>query len=357
MTYVFCRSQIYQLPLCKKVLPQFLVRDLLTLQGFFPGWWLGESDSRPNEPYLQPAQWDTALRKAGFAGIEASIIDQAPPYQLDAMIIARALQSDVLPRKQLSFLVSDPSVVNEHIRTIQSHFESDGYDVSLSSLQDLPSTSIDVVSLLDIESSTSFFQNLSETHFNCLIHLFRQCYSRGSKILWLTGPAQIAAQNPHYAMVLGLARTLRLELGSVFATLELDLDDLNILQWNSIVQVWRKLQARGHLAYSSMDYEYALVNGNVCIPRFVTSDVDGLLRRTLESAQVTKRLFITNPGLLNSLQWGLQSRGRPLRDNEVEIEVRSASLNTWVTDFVFISEFHHLLIRLLGLQRRHGHYT
>jgi len=329
---------------------------LLTLQGFFPGWWLGESDGRPNEPYLQPAQWDTALRRAGFAGIEASITDQAPPYQLDAMIIARALPSEVLPRKQLSFLISDPSVVNDRIHTIQLYFESDGYDVSLCSLRDLPSTSMDVVSLLDIEGPTSIFQDLSEPNFKGLIHFFRQCYSRGSKILWLTGPAQVSAQNPHHAMVLGLARTLRLELGSIFATIELDLNDLNV-QWNSIAQVFRKLQARGILAYSSMDYEYALVNGNVCIPRFVTSSVDSLLRHNLESTQVTKRLFITKPGLLDSLQWGLKSRGCILRDNEVEIEVRSASLNSWVTDFIFASAFHHLLIGLLGFRRCHGHYT
>jgi hypothetical protein len=329
---------------------------LLTLQGFFPGWWLGESDGRPNEPYLQPAQWDTALRRAGFASIEASITDQAPPYQLDAMIIARVFPSEVLPRKRLSFLISDPSVVNARIQTIQSYFESDGYDVSLCSLRDLPSTSMDVVSLLDIEGPTSIFQDLSEPNFKGLIHLFRQCYSHGSKILWLTGPAQVSAQNPHHAMVLGLARTLRLELGSVFATIELDPNDPNI-QWNSIAQVFRKLQARGNLAYSSMDYEYALVNGNVCIPRFVTSSVDGLLRHNLESTRVTKRLFITKPGLLDSLQWGLQSRRKVLHDNEVEIEVRSASLNSWVTDFIFASVFHYLLIGLLGFRRCHGHYT
>lgn len=304
---------------------------MLTLQGCFRDWWLGESDGRPNEPYLQPAQWDIALRKAGFAGIEASVTDQVPPYQLDAMMVAKALQSEDLPRKQLSFLISDLSVVNERIQIIQSSFESDGYEVSLCSLRDLPATSTDVVSLLDIESSTPFFQDLSETHFNGLLRLIRECYNRGTQILWLTGSAQISSQNPHYAMVLGLARTLRLELGSVFATIELDAHDPSTVQWKSVAQVLQKLQARGKLAYTTMDYEYALVNGNVCIPRFVTSDIDSLLRRNLEFSEMAKRLFIRNPGVLNSLQWGLQSRERVLQDNEIEIEVRSASLNSWVT--------------------------
>lgn len=321
---------------------------MLTFQGFLRDWWVGESDGRPNEPYLYPAQWDPALRRAGFAGIEAFITDQAPPYQIDALIIARALRPEVISRKQLRFLISDPNVVNEYVQTIQSVFESDGYDVSLCSLQDLPSTSMDVLSVLDIDSSTPFFQDLSETRFNGLIHLIKQCYSHGNRILWLTGPAQIFTQNPYSAMILGLARTLRLELGSIFATMELDTKNPNLLQWNSIVQVLRKLQARANLSYSSMDCEFALVNGNVCIPRFATRDFDGLLRHNLESAtRVTKRLFITNPGAVDSLQWGLKSRG-VLRDNEVEIEVRSASVNSWVTIFISTSVFHHLLIGLLG---------
>jgi hypothetical protein len=326
---------------------------MLTLQGVLPDWWLGESDDRPNEPYLQPAQWDAALRKAGFAGIEASVKDQAPPYQVDAIIVARTLQPEIPPRKQLNFLLSDPTVVNGCVRAIQSAFESGGYDVSFLSLGSLTSTSTDVVSLLDIDGSAPFFQDLSETHFKELINLIRQCYSHENKILWLTGPTQISTQNPYHAIVLGLARTLRLELGSVFATMELDTNDHSLLKWNSIVQVFRKLQVRGNLTYSTTDCEFAFAGGNVCIPRFITSHVDGLLCRNLESTSAAKRLFITNPGLINTLQWGLQSRGT-LRDGEVEIEVRSASLNSSVTIFIFSSIFLHSLIGISGLPCRHG---
>jgi hypothetical protein len=247
------------------------------------------------------------------------------------MMVARASESKIITRKPLSLLLSDPSAVNEHIQTIRSMFESDGHVVLLCSLSDLPSTSTDIVSLLEINDSGPFFKDLPEARFKDLIHLIETCYSRGNKILWITGPAQISTQNPYHAMVLGLARTLRLELGSVFATLELDTIVPGASQCLSIVKVFRKLQAKASLSYASMDCEFALANGNVCIPRFITSDVDGLLRKNMDSTPAAKRLFIKSPGLLNSLQWGLQSRVSVLRDDEVEIQVSTASLNSWVT--------------------------
>jgi hypothetical protein len=164
-------------------------------------------------------------------------------------MVARASESKPIARTPLSLLLSDPSVVNEHIQTIRSTFESDGNEVSLCSLSDLPSTSTDIVSLLEINDSGPFFKDLSEARFKDLIHLIEQCYNRGNKILWVTGPAQISTQNPYHAMVLGMARTLRLELGSVFATLELDTIVPGPSQCYSIVQVFRKLQAKASFSY------------------------------------------------------------------------------------------------------------
>jgi hypothetical protein len=303
---------------------------VLILQGFLSGWWLGESDGRPNEPYIDPAKWDTALRNAGFDGIEASIMDQESPCHLDAMMIARASEPQSFSGKRLSLLLSESGVVSERVRAIQSRFELAAYDVSLCTLSNLPPSSTDIVSLLEIDESRPFFKDISEIRFNGLIRLIEKCYSHGNKILWITGPAQISAQDPYYAMVLGLARTLRLELGSVFATLELEMNELGPSQCDSILQVFRKLQSKSGLSYDSMDYEFALANGNVNIPRYITVSTNVLLGKTMDSTQSAKRLFVKNPGLLQSLQWGLQSRAQTLLDGEIEIAVKTASLNSWV---------------------------
>lgn len=270
-------------------------------------------------------------------------------------MVARASEFKPILHKPLSLLLFDSSVANEYVQIMQSTFESDGHEVSLCSLSDLPSTSTDIVSLLEINDSGPFFKDLSETRFKGLIHLVEQCYRGGNRILWVTGPAQISTQNPYHAMVLGLARTLRLELGSIFATLELDTIVPGPSQCDAIVQVFRKLQARASLSYGSMDCEFAFANGNICIPRFITSDIDGLLRKNMDSMPTAKRLFIKNPGLLSSLQWGLQSRASALLDGEVEVHVRTASLNSWVTPFLCKSLFQLSLTDILGLCRRQGH--
>lgn len=303
---------------------------MLILQGFLSGWWLGECDGRPDEPYIDPAKWDTALRNAGFDGVEASIMDQESPCHLDAMMIARASEPQSFSGKRLSLLLSETSIMSERIRAIQSKFELAAYDVSLCTLSNLPSSSTDIISLLEIDESWPFFKDISEVRFNGLIRLIEKCYSRGNKILWVTGPAQISAQDPYHAMVLGLARTLRLELGSVFATLELEMSELGPLQCDSILQVFRKLQSKSSLSYDGMDYEFALANGNVNIPRYITVSTNDLLGKTLDSTQSTKRLFVKSPGSLHSLQWGLQSRAQSLLDGEVELVVETASLNSWV---------------------------
>jgi SAM-dependent methyltransferase len=307
--------------------------------GFLPGWWLGESECRPNEPFLQPAQWDLALRNAGFDGIEASITDQPAPCQLDAVMIARASQPAIPRGMPLSLLLSDLSVVDEGTRTVRSKFESYGYHVSLCSLSNLPSSPVDIVSLLEIDGSGAFFEEMSETRFNGLIQLIEQGYHSGKKILWVTGPAQIHTEDPYRAMILGLARTLRLELGSVFGTLELESLNPDLSQLPDIVRVFRKLETKPGLSFNTLDYEYAVANGHVCIPRFITSDVDGLLRKSMDSTQGAKRLVNKSPGLLNGLQWGLQSRVTFLADDELELEVRSASMNARVSATWLIIHF------------------
>lgn len=105
------------------------------------------------------------------------------------------------------------------------------------------------------------------------------------------------------------------------------------------MRVFRKLEAKPGLSFNTLDCEYAVANGHVCIPRFITSDVDGLLRKSMDSTQGAKRLVNKSPGLLNGLQWGLQSRVTFLADDELEIEVRSASMNARVSPTWLIIHF------------------
>jgi NADPH:quinone reductase-like Zn-dependent oxidoreductase len=282
-----------------------------------------------NEPYVQAEQWKTTLQDAGFDTVRA-IMDQAEPFQLDNIVTARAVAADDLPTdsKAVTLLTKypDPTQVTNPVKELISSLESEGYEVSLCSLSSFPIVPVDVISLLDIEEqSQTFFQHLGEKDLLGLVRIISQLHSR--QILWLTGPAQISAKNPHSAMVLGFARTVRLELGSAFATMELDTDTAMDLSFQSpVVQVFAKLQKQGRGSF--VDYEYALVNGVVQVPRFMTRTVDQMLPPTSQQEKLHTLCF-GKPGLLSSLQWQVGSRNfeEPLDKDTIEVSVRAASVH------------------------------
>ncbi|RYP85129.1 hypothetical protein DL769_001033 [Monosporascus sp. CRB-8-3] len=325
-----CRSllrpggRLFMLELCSEA------KWVNYIMGTLPGWWFGEPDGRYNEPYLQANQWEGILQEAGFENVTA-IMDQNAPFQLDNIITASAVKDDGLSTttpKTLSLLVNnpDPAYLTGHVKELMHSFKSEGYEVTLCSLWDPPATPVDVVSLLDIEEpSQTFFQYLTDKDLRGLICFITQLH--GHKLLWLTASAQISAKNPHHAMVLGFARTLRLELGASFATMELDLDTAtNPSSFNPVVQIFTKLQKQMH--GSLVDFEYALVNGVVHVPRFITRPVDQVLPYFPED-QMVRRLHIAKPGLLSSLQWQGISRSVevPLAEAEIEVLVRASSVS------------------------------
>lgn len=303
------------------------------------GWWLGEADDRPDEPYIQAHRWETILQQAGFSEV-ATLMDQEPPYQLDNIIVARADDNNTTQPQALNLLVKDAAQLTDASRALMSEFCLAGYHVSLCSLQELPRRPVDVVSLLDIDGPRTFFQDMDDEDFGGLIRFIE--HTRQQKILWLTGPAQIAAKNPHTAMVLGFARTLRLELGTSFATMELDNGAEPPSTWaSSVVQVFEgyRNQVKQHL----VDHEYALVNGTVQVPRYITSRADRVVSVPVD--HVLRKIHLAKPGILGSLQWQGESRVSQLKDGELEIAVRASSVarevRRWLGCRYRLNHVHH----------------
>ncbi|KAI0202478.1 hypothetical protein F4808DRAFT_468584 [Astrocystis sublimbata] len=298
------------------------------IMGTLSGWWLGESDGRYQEPYLQAEQWQNILQEAGFEKMSA-VMDQNVPFQLDNIITASAVSehSPSTPTKALNLLVQDPDFdhLTGYAKDLTTAFKVEGYEVTLCSLRNPPATPTNAVSLLDIENpSQTFFQNLTDRDLKGLVRFLAQLH--GHQLLWLTGPVQMSAQNPYHAMVFGFARTARLELGAAFATMELDFhatDQSSLV--SPVVQVFTKLQDKSHA--SIVDREYALLDGVVHVPRFITRPSNQVLPAPNEDG-ITRRLHIAQAGLLSSAQWqGVhRSQTQTLKENEVELLVRASSI-------------------------------
>lgn len=251
-------------------------------------------------------------------------MDQKPPYQLDNIIVASADDDVATPSKALNLLVRDSNQPSAIANTFLLEFRQAGYDVTLCSLREQPISPVDTVSLLDIDGPRSFFEDLDEKGLRGIIRFITN--NRGQQMLWLTGPAQVSTENPHHAMVLGLARTLRLELGSHFATIELDIDAGPAL-FGTVVKVFDQIQRQSKVDVA--DCEFALVNGTVQVPRFLTRTADQVV--PIPDDQVFRKLHMGKPGILASLQWQEGLRDSSLGEGEVEINVRSSAVTHQVS--------------------------
>ncbi|KAI1307179.1 putative polyketide synthase [Xylaria venustula] len=261
--------------------------------GLFPGWWLGRDDGRANQPYISPQEWDVRLRDAGFTGVEASALDADSPYQLNAMIVARPSPPVIHP-KRVTLLLLRPSVVVD--------------------------TGQDIVSLLDLE--LPFFDGITTKNLTAFLQT-------------VTHAAQIRPQDPRFSLVLGMARTLRSELGVSFVTLELQ--DFGPGFADAVLLILRELQQRATeqagVPEFDLDQEFAWTDGAIHVSRMHWLSIpEALTHGDGSHSQAT--LEIGQPGLLNTLRW-LPLPRRPLQPHEVRIQTMSVSLN-----------FHDLLLAM-----------
>lgn len=289
-------------------------RMLNFVMGFLPGWWLGEDEGRVEEPYMSPSRWDIELKKAGFSGADIVAYDDELPFQINANIIARAGISP-LPRREVTILSDTQSQV---VREVQRTMIQRGFIVSISSLEDVAKPATDVISLLDIE--TPYLHEISDERLKKLQTYLSQARS-GPGILWVTGHTQVGCRDPRYAAIIGVARTMRSELLLDFATLEVDIAALNT---EKMVDVFDKFQCRTKGPELDPDYEYAIVDKSILVPRY----------RWINTRQELQQVVGTRPrklgssllGQLQSLQW-VETEPFELQDHEVEIEPRAVGMN------------------------------
>lgn len=299
-----------------------VVRTPNYIFGNFSGWWLGEADGRLHEPYISVQRWDTELRAAGFTGVDTAVYDAEEPYQYCAAIVSQPqLNADQMVHKQPVAVICDypdRGVAQSLIVAL----EQTDYKVSPRRLGDSLPEDEDIISALDLE--TAFFEGVTETRFSAFQHLLRQ--QKGKRILWLTMPCQISCKDPSRAQSIGMARTIRSELGVPYSTLEVDPDESKFAQL--AVQVFAKIQASEDTEKLLPDREYAVDNGEVMIGRYHPFSLKEELSATARQRSGTvKTLEVGKPGLLDSLQWVERSEIEELPKDHVEIETRSIGLN------------------------------
>jgi hypothetical protein len=287
--------------------------------------WTGNLDGKINEPYVSPERWNTELKCAGFTGTEASAFDAIQPFQGNLTIISRLPTTKPSPPRKISLLRGQHQETSS-IAEVRKHFLKAGIEVDSCTLQESPPLGQDVISLLEID--TPFFENISEKDylaFQTMVANLKDNYC-----LWVTKPGSLKCQEPGFGMVLGVARTLRLEQTVPFATLEIE--EMDDLARSAILEVYLKLHRHQPVSDAlNQDFEFALQNGVVNTGRFHRIDVEQeLADLSADSPEATLR--IGKKGLLSTLAWVQTGEQKKLQEHEILIHVKCTALNFKVMD-------------------------
>lgn len=166
-----------------------------------------------------------------------------------------------------------------------------------------------------------FFNNLSAENFEAFLKLAGNLISAG--VLWVTKPAHLQCDDPRYSMVMGMARTIRTELGIDFATVELD--DFESKAYNALIDVYKKFRKRRKNQDINPEYEFAVLDGQINISRYHWISTAEYLSEE-PNADAPKRLIIGRRGHLDSLKWCLEEEVQ-LMPEQVEVEMGYVGVN------------------------------
>ncbi|KAF2195930.1 hypothetical protein K469DRAFT_545317 [Zopfia rhizophila CBS 207.26] len=284
------------------------------IMGGLSGWWFGEDDGRPEEPYMGPEEWDVRLREAGFNGIDTLDNDG----QINANIIASNPPLPP-PSNRITLLYDDPTACR--VEEVAAVLASDDYEIDRCAFPSIPPADQDMVVLMDVERP--FFHEADEATFGEWIRWLG--HLSGRRTLWVTGAAQIRPKNPGYGMTIGMTRTLRTELGLDVATLELD--SFDSAGWDALKQVLPHFRRRSRESHHGTKpvVEWAFANGAIQVGRFHWISVNNELA-ALEAAGPAKKLDIEKRGFLNSFYWKEHFPKEPA-GNWVQVKTKAVGLN------------------------------
>lgn len=282
------------------------------VMGVLPGWWLGEDDDRPLEPYVNPERWDKELKSAGFGGVDAVAYDG----QLLNNIIAMPAREE--KSKRITILSRGDS--SQHSRGIIQQLRERSFELDFCTLDQVPKPGQDIVSLLDTESP--FLYSATEESFST----FKSFVShiQGAGVLWVTEAAQNGCRDPNYSLILGMARTIRTEFLMDFATLELESFD-DAAACKATADVLQEFQHRVRDQDNDPVLEYAFSDGRVQVGRYHWVSVSKELL-SAKHHSYPRKLEIGRPGILHTLAWR-QQEPFDLKGDFVEIETRAVGLN------------------------------
>ncbi|OJJ41603.1 hypothetical protein ASPWEDRAFT_48144 [Aspergillus wentii DTO 134E9] len=298
------------------------------LFGNFSGWWLGEADGRPYEPYISVDRWNDELKQAGMNGVETAVRDAEEPYHSCAVIVSQKplAKKTSIKNRNLTILCENPAqgIAQTFIHDLQAA----GITVSICHLGELPVQDQDIISLLDLEGY--FFETITPERLGNFQNILSRLNTQ-FPIIWLLRPTQVKCNDPRSAHAIGVARSIRAESSIQFYTVEIDVNETH---FSSLVQrIWEKIINTEDNEILSPEKEYIVDDGVVKVGRYHPFSLEeelGQQNRVINEAGALEdvySLYISTLGSIDSLQWMSERNRLFISDEDVVIDVRAIGLN------------------------------
>ncbi|KAH6611527.1 polyketide synthase [Trichoderma cornu-damae] len=303
------------------------------LGGGLQSWWLGAEEGRTSSPLLPTSEWEKVLVKSGFSGISFEMRDYNSDEEHEvSLLISHAANSSVKAGVENISIFTGPAsdAVAEELRSglVGQYPGTVVSTVALSEATPSPGT---YIFLPDV--SEDFLLTASEKDWENI----RNILSDAESVLWVTKGASLAGSEPRRALITGLARSLRSSRpGLSFFTLDIDSGSQEA---SEILHVYEKYMGPGASPYSASEWELAISNGSIVIPRLLENNA---ANREVEDA-VSKHhprdeaytdlgrslgLRIASVGVLDSLYWADdQVHSLPPKPAQVKVRVENFALN------------------------------
>lgn len=291
--------------------------------GSLAGWWLGVNDGRRWAPTITPGMWHSALRKAGFAGVDAvtpEIDGVAWPFSI---IASQAVDDRVqFLRKPLSLTSPSPSVYMESLVILgngsleSAHIAEELSDQlrrfcgELTVLDGLPTETeaLDLnpmstfINLVDIDSP--IFKDITAEKMDGL----KRVFELAKHVLWITQGALL--EQPYSMASITFSRAVRREAGHISLN-HLDISDLqqhnvpksiaeHLLQLYALDEWEMPNIGDGQQEHQpllwSKEPEAFLDGGKLALPRLV-SNGDQNARLNSSRRVITKTVPISSPNV------------------------------------------------------------
>lgn len=316
--------------------------------GLFPSWRCGVEQSNHKPSDNSRYSCEGQFIDAGFTELEEVVLDSQEHFHLSSIAVAKVGNSG-----STSPLVTvlHGSNVNDQASIIKV-LETSGFHLSHRILgEDLPAGQ-DVISLLDMDSP--FFAGIDSTSLESFKTILGNLSSSDCGLFWVTKPSQTRCKDARYAMAIGLARTIRSEMGIDFATCQVDNID-TLVAATAVAKVFRKFHQRETGAAFGSDFEYSISDNSTCVSRILPFSLDD---KDLHLASFDKAVLgIGQEGQLDTLRWVVEPAVSPIGD-EVEVEVHSVGLNFRVSNVMCLCFMlvHELTKNYLGFPCSHRAY-